>query len=223
VNYKQHYDRLISRSRERVLTGYFERHHIVPRCMGGGNTNENIVKLTPEEHYVAHQLLIKIYPTNYKLAHAAVWMAMCSTGRKAYGWLRRRHAVAVSKRQTGHITTPEQRHKISESKKGKPHPRTAEWTAKIADSNRGRIASPQHRAKISAANIGNSRNLGRKFSQEHREKISASNIGKTRTRGVPKSPEHRQKIAAALLGHPLSEERKAKISAALRSYHERTA
>ena len=62
MNYRRHYDRLIERARNRVLSGYVERHHVLPRCMGGGNESSNLVQLTAEEHYVAHQLLHKMHP-----------------------------------------------------------------------------------------------------------------------------------------------------------------
>jgi hypothetical protein len=64
MNYKKIYDNLISKGRNRVLNCYVERHHIIPKCMGGTDDEENLVELTPEEHYVAHQLLVKIYPKN---------------------------------------------------------------------------------------------------------------------------------------------------------------
>ena len=221
MNYQTHYARLIDRARYRVLIGYFERHHVVPRCMGGGNASANIVRLTAEEHYVAHQLLIKIHPANYQLAHAAVWMAKRASGNKAYGWIRRRHAEAVSKRQVGTIKTPDQCRKISESKKGKPHPRTPEWTAKIAASNRGRKHSAETIAKITNHNIGNTYNLGRKFTAEHRAKIGISHIGNTNRLGAQNSKEHRQKISAALRGHVLTDETRAKIGDAQRAAWER--
>ena len=36
---------------------FMEKHHIIPKCMGGSNTADNIVKLTPREHFVCHKLL----------------------------------------------------------------------------------------------------------------------------------------------------------------------
>ena len=57
MNYKKIYENLMSRAKNRsILQGYTEKHHIVPVCIGGDNDKENIVKLTPEEHYLAHQL-----------------------------------------------------------------------------------------------------------------------------------------------------------------------
>lgn len=95
MNYIKHYTTLIARSRDRLnFDGYFERHHIVPRCMGGDDNASNIVKLTPNEHYIAHLLLAKIHPTNLKLWSAVVMMKSGINGRsnKVYGWIRRNHA-----------------------------------------------------------------------------------------------------------------------------------
>ena len=75
MNYSAHYNRLIERARSRVLDGYSERHHVIPRCMGGGNDPSNLVRLTPEEHFVAHQLLVKMNPHNRRLDRAAFLMS----------------------------------------------------------------------------------------------------------------------------------------------------
>lgn len=95
MNYKKIYDSLIERSKNRVVDGYFESHHIVPRCMGGSDEKENIAELTPEEHYLAHQLLVKIYPENKKLVMAAVMMRPKRPCNKLYGWLRRKHSSVM--------------------------------------------------------------------------------------------------------------------------------
>lgn len=99
MDYKEHYRRLIERGRKRNIEGYTETHHIVPRCMGGDDLKENLVKLTPEEHYVAHQLLVKMYPDNVKLLHAAIMMIPNRPSNKLYGWLRRRYGSVRSKAQ----------------------------------------------------------------------------------------------------------------------------
>jgi hypothetical protein len=57
MNYKMHYERLISRAAGRKVDGYTEKHHITPRCMGGTDDKSNIAILTASEHFVAHQLL----------------------------------------------------------------------------------------------------------------------------------------------------------------------
>ena len=65
--------------------------------MGGSDLSINRMSLTPEEHFVAHQLLVKIYPDNRKLILAA--NRMCSgNGRnnRLYGWLRRQLSITSS-------------------------------------------------------------------------------------------------------------------------------
>ena len=218
MNYKAHYERLIARARKRVLGGYVERHHVVPRCMGGGDETHNIVALTAEEHYVAHQLLVKINQKHTGLIHAAVFMAKKATGAKAYGWLRRRHALLMSIRFTGKPLSDRHRKLVSLAKTGKPHPRTQEWSAKIGAANRGRKHSAVALERMSLAQRGNKHNLGKKFTQAHRANLSASLMGHRGCKGIHKTIEHRAKIAAALRGRPLSEDRKAKISRAMHKY-----
>ena len=70
MDYTKHYNLLIERAKNRLLECYTERHHIVPRCMGGSDDLDNLVDLTPEEHYVAHQLLVKMHPGEHKLVYA---------------------------------------------------------------------------------------------------------------------------------------------------------
>jgi hypothetical protein len=112
MDYQAHYNRLIERAEQRVLVGYCERHHVVPRCLD--KTSKRTVKLTPEEHYVAHQLLVKINPGNPLLVFAVVSMTMTSPstslrGNKLYGWLRRAHSVAMSKKLKGRKWSEEER------------------------------------------------------------------------------------------------------------------
>ena len=48
---------------------YFEKHHIIPKCIGGSNDNQNIIWLYPREHFIAHKLLAEensdIQPLQY--------------------------------------------------------------------------------------------------------------------------------------------------------------
>ena len=53
---------------------YHETHHIVPRCMGGGDEKENLIDLFAKEHYEAHRLLVLENPENEKLVYA--WWCM---------------------------------------------------------------------------------------------------------------------------------------------------
>lgn len=54
---------------------YHERHHIVPKCMGGTNEEENLIDLFAREHFIAHKLLADENPDNHKLVYAYICMA----------------------------------------------------------------------------------------------------------------------------------------------------
>jgi hypothetical protein len=94
MNYQKHYDSLIKRSsKTKPIEGYHEKHRVIPGCMGGKYVTENIVWLTAEEHFVAHQLLYKIYK-NPKLLYAINMMTIHNSSKrnnnKRYSWLRKK-------------------------------------------------------------------------------------------------------------------------------------
>jgi hypothetical protein len=72
MNYSTVYDRLVQRAQDRVLSSGFERHHIVPKSLGGPNCRSNIVKLTIREHFVAHKLLTRMHSGQ---AQKKMWFA----------------------------------------------------------------------------------------------------------------------------------------------------
>lgn len=149
MDYQKHYDRLIDRARYRIIEGYTERHHIIPKCMGGTNIPENIVKLTPEEHFVAHQLLIKIFPEEMKLAFAAHMMCKSPhnhrSNNKMYGWLRRRVMLACSQAQ--------RKKRKKETAPRKKRIITEEHKRNISEGLRGRVHSEETKRKIKETNI----------------------------------------------------------------------
>lgn len=102
---------LIERARSRSITGYVEMHHIVPRCMGGTNDASNLVPLPPEEHYIAHLLLVRVHPDVPALIYAANMMA--NRSNKAYGWVRRRFAEQLSQDRLGFKHTDVARAKMA--------------------------------------------------------------------------------------------------------------
>lgn len=202
MNYAAHYERLIARARGRTLDGYKERHHVVPRCMGGCDEPENIVELTAEEHFCAHLLLAKIHPGIPRLVNAAYFMSFLSPTNKTYAWVKRRlaHSMRGNRRSLGLKRSLETRAKMSAAMRGNTN-------------GRGKKLPPftaEHRARMSAVRIGKkqspetiekraSKLRGRKYgppSPETRAKMSAAHIGKKRG---PCSPETKAKIAAAHL------------------------
>lgn len=72
MNYKKTYDTIIKRARARILSDdvYSEQHHIMPKCMNGGDEPENLVRLTAKEHFICHALLCYIYPNKSGLFYA---------------------------------------------------------------------------------------------------------------------------------------------------------
>ena len=64
-------DILVSRGRFGIPKGeYKERHHIIPRCTGGLDEEDNLIDLTAKEHFIAHMLLAKENITNESLVYA---------------------------------------------------------------------------------------------------------------------------------------------------------
>jgi hypothetical protein len=166
--------------------------------MNGDDSVENLVNLTPEEHYLAHQLLVKIHPDHYGLVKAAVMMSLNLDGNrpknKLYGWLRRRHSLATTGQNNINF--------------GKP--RTDEVKSKISLSNTGK---------------GGSKLRGRKkgpMREETKEKLRKSLSGRLAPhqagdKNVSKRPEVAKKISIANSGRtkgPLSAETKRAISLA---------
>lgn len=187
MNYQKIHDSIILRAKNRSLEGYSENHHIIPRCMGGTNDPENLIRLTPEEHFVVHQLLIKIRPGNNSLVLAIVLTGVdgkyTQRNNKVYGWLRRKHAVAISALLKGKKKKPftqEHRDALSRShmgkslsaahcaaqsagKKGKPL--SEETKAKRPQKGKGKPASEERKLKCSLSQ------KGRSFTQEHKDAI----------------------------------------------------
>jgi len=73
--------------------------------MGGSDDPSNLAILTAEEHYVAHQLLIKIYPKNGKLLWAVRLMTAAREkqirNNKEYAWIKKRISKYMTESRTG--------------------------------------------------------------------------------------------------------------------------
>jgi hypothetical protein len=65
--YRRWYYRIIENAKSRVDSyGYTERHHIIPRSLGGKNNVDNLANLTAKEHFICHRLLTKITEGEHK-------------------------------------------------------------------------------------------------------------------------------------------------------------
>jgi len=195
MNYIKIYTNLIKRATDRSVPKevYTELHHIVPKCMGGTDDQHNLVRLTGREHFVAHLLLVKIYPHDSKLVYAAMRMAhQCNSGRY-YEWLRKRHSENVSdmmlgnKHSLGRIRPATEKEAISNKMKGIP--KSQETKAKMSESQKGNKKalglvrgpmSEEQKFKISEAK------RGFKHSEETKRKISE------KTKGVSKNGRNKK-------------------------------
>lgn len=224
--YIKYYNNLIANAQTRIICGYTENHHIIPKCMGGTNNKENLVRLTAREHYVAHQLLVKIYPGNNKLIYAC--LAMCIENKthtgsdrinnRIYEWLRIKCSESLKGKNNpfyGKKHTEETRKLISiaaQNRTGWTH--SEESKTKMSNSqlgsknhNYGKQASEETRNKLRLANTG------RITSEETKKKISKSNKGNSKLRKFGESnpffgKHHTQdtidKIRKANVGHTRS-------------------
>lgn len=145
MNYEKIYNQIIQRAvaRPRCKYSLYEKHHIIPKCAGGSDDPGNLVLLTPEEHFVCHQLLAKGNPSHSGLLFSMVRMTGGGNGRglirsnKAYGWIRRRVSVyrreALLQLKDAHwMKNPEIAEKVAAKLRGIPKP----WM--LGDSNPAR-------------------------------------------------------------------------------------
>lgn len=102
MNYQKIYAAFITDRRScesHPLIQYVEKHHIVPSSLGGGDEPENLIYLTPEDHFFAHLLLAKIHG-------GAMWAPIAfmvggdrkdytpTQSRKRHGWAARAMGAA---------------------------------------------------------------------------------------------------------------------------------
>lgn len=84
MDYQKIYNQLIISRKNRIHNElYTEKHHILPKSLGGSDDHDNIVSLTYREHYLAHWLLTKIYldqKSLYKLSCAFFMMSKSNNG-----------------------------------------------------------------------------------------------------------------------------------------------
>ena len=172
MNYEKIYNQLIIRAKNRVLEGYSERHHIIPRCMGGSYKKENLVRLTAREHYICHWLLTRMYPTNSALAYS-FWMMNTSKIPERYKGSSR--------------TYQEAKEKISSFLKGKKRVFTEQWKANISKGQKGRPGvfkgkklSEEHKKNLSLAKKKNPSSgfSGKTHSEETKVKWSEKRRGR---------------------------------------------
>ena len=187
--YLKIYFALVNRAKSRTLEGYTEKHHIIPRSLGGNNDKSNLAILTGREHFICHLLLTKIvegrnkskmvFALNSMMNRRNDTMKRYVPNSKFYERLRillseahkqigrsEAHKLAISKRHKGKIVSEETKKKMSESSKSKivggavkGSIRSASTKAKISQARKGIVFSDEHKKKLSEAAKNRKRNI----------------------------------------------------------------
>lgn len=151
-----------------------EVHHIVPRSCGGLDCDTNLVRLTYEEHFKAHELLPFIYDKGREhmaMVHAR-WMMSHTRGLEVnpdeYAQLKQ----CLSESMRGRIVSDETRQRLSESHIGLPSPR------------KGTHVSEETRAKLKKHSPWNK---GRHLSESDKQRKRASALNHV-------TPQFRQRM-----------------------------
>lgn len=206
--YTKWYHKIIENSKIRNLSGGFEKHHIIPKSLGGSNMQHNIAKLTPREHFVCHMLLTKMTQgrDKAKMVNAALRLSNDHKGRcinaRIYSIIKKERAKYLSETGRGpdnHFFgkkhSDETRKKMSEARRKWSY--TEEHIAKFKgriSPMKGKTHSEETRKKLSETG------KLRKPSQSTKEKTSATLLSLHLTR----STKTREKMSQSKMGiqHP---------------------
>ena len=185
-HYYNRYTKFIESCRIQNLNDvYTEKHHIIPRSLGGTNDESNLITLSGRQHYIAHWMLWKAYRGKMALA----FKFMNHDGKharrinsKIFEQLRKDRNEHVIKVNTGKTRTQETKDNIRNALKGKVNNRkgernTQEHTANIvkAKSKNWIVTTPTGQS-IEVFNL-------KQFCKDH--KISYSNLALTAKGGRP--------------------------------------
>jgi hypothetical protein len=176
--YTSCYYNIINKSKSRNLTKNYEKHHIIPKSLGGSNDISNLVKLTHREHYIVHWLLIKMTQNEQKQKMIYAFWRM-NNKQNSYHNSR---AYKIS-RELFQINNTGQNNpmfgKVSAYKGRKDSPETLE---KKRISNTGKKHTEKTKLKISQGRLGknNPNYKGKSFTEETKKKLSM--IAKNRKR-----------------------------------------
>lgn len=77
MNYSKVYDEILNKygTVQKPSGTYTERHHVIPKCIGGTNDAANLLYVPTKVHFICHKLLCKMY--NEPKLKFAFW-AMCN-------------------------------------------------------------------------------------------------------------------------------------------------
>ena len=198
---------------------YHERHHIVPRCMGGTDGKDNLIDLFAREHFIAHRLLVLENPDNDKLIYA--WNCMAHMENQyqeryeitaeEYEELKIAQSKALSKMFKGRIVSEETKQKQSKAQKDRmKNPENCSFYGKHHSEESKRILSENHKGLYDGE-----KNPMYGISPKERMDEETYELWKKKCTQTITSLEVKEKQRLSCLGKPLSEEHKKKISNSL--------
>jgi 5-methylcytosine-specific restriction endonuclease McrA len=212
--YTNWYYSIINSAKVRIISGYSESHHIIPKSLGGSNLQDNLVKLTAREHFICHRLLTHMTTgdNRKKMLYALGRFIQCNSIQERRFTARQYEIIrkAISEARTGNKHSAETKQKISKKRKGK-FPWNKGLTGIVHSEESNIKRSNTLRGKTLEDKVGEIR------AQEIKLKISQSKIGKPSgmtgkthsrkgTHGLWKmSDESRKKISVARTGMKFSE------------------
>jgi len=188
--YTAWYNSIIQKASQRCLPGYTERHHIIPKSLGGGESIDNLVKLSAREDFICHMLLTKMTTGHekIKMLHALGKFVQCNhlqqrvlTSRQ-YDIARK----AIIKARIGSKHTLETRQKISNKSKGK-----IPWNKGLTGIKHSEESNTKRSRTLKGKSL--SEKVGEERAKEIRLRISTSKIGKpsgTKGRIHPRKGTH---------------------------------
>lgn len=195
MDYNKIYNNLIQKRIDNPVGSdtYSEKHHIIPRCMGGDDSKDNLVQLTPEEHFLAHKLLCKIYPHIKGLRYALICLTWGDkrTNNKLVGHFRKLHAATVGEASRKRWLDDDYKNYMRECSKFE---RTDELKERIRNSlneyyNSGRYDPTEISMKMKEKHKNG-------FFEDSYKKISNANKGKKKPDGFG---EHLSKVRTGIV------------------------
>lgn len=192
--YTRIYFMIIKRAKSRTISGYTEKHHIIPKSIGGTNNKDNLVALTAREHFICHLLLPKMLEgdAKRKMIFAAWSFTMTNNNHcRQYSISSRTYEYLKKQRAEQLKGVPLKEETLVKRRKARAKQIITEETKlKISKSLRGRLQSTETKQKRANSL------RGKKRSTETKEKMRQSARIYLEKRG-PMQEEQRQKIKEA--------------------------
>lgn len=140
--YTKWYKSIISKAQTRALDSYTEKHHIIPRSLGGTNLPDNLVKLTGREHFICHWLLMKMVtgPAREKMIYAFRMMRVTSKDHSGNRYETTLTSRIFAKYREEHIEihSKNMKGRVSPTKGKKFGPQSMERRLRNSQSNMGK-------------------------------------------------------------------------------------